>query len=220
MEQVFFAHNAAIVRATFQAGIDNKPLSLEGLKLAGAGYLERSFAFASLVLASPVIGLLALVNRLTSNGPAFYSQLRVGKDGALFPLFKIRTMVVDAEATSGAVLSWSGDPRVTPFGKFLRKTHLDELPQLVNVIRGEMSFIGPRPERPEFVKEFSEVVGHYMLRHRAKPGITGLAQICCGYHASPEEKLKYDLVFLRNKNSFRLLAFILYRTVIKVALQQ
>ncbi|MBI1861767.1 MAG: sugar transferase [Deltaproteobacteria bacterium] len=157
------------------------------------------------------------MNRITSRGPAFYSQTRVGKDGKSFQILKLRTMVEGAERTTGAVLSWSGDPRVTTLGALLRKTHLDELPQLLNIARGEMGFIGPRPERPEFVSQFRREVPNYSLRLSVKPGVTGLAQICCPYDVSVHEKLHYDLIYLVNRGSLRLSFFILSRTLLKVA---
>ncbi len=219
MEEVFFSHNAAIVRASFPVSMDSG-MTMEEFRDASAGYLERGFALVILALAGPAILLFALINRIASHGPAFYSQIRVGKGGSLFPVYKLRTMVLEAEKKTGAILSWEGDPRITPLGRFLRKTHLDELPQLLNILRGEMSFIGPRPERPEFVRKFEDEVNRYTLRHKTRPGITGLAQICCGYHATAEEKLEYDLVFIRNKHSLRMIGFILYRTALKVLQRQ
>lgn len=217
MEQVFFAENAAIVRATFPISLDS--INLEELTSRGAGYVERIFAVAVLALAAPVIFCLALLIKLTSKGPVFYKQVRVGKEGKDFTLYKLRSMIQNAEAATGPVLSWKGDSRVTKFGNFLRKTHLDELPQLFNMARGEMSLLGPRPERPEFVEKFRDAIPRYSLRLKTKPGITGLAQICCGYDASPEEKLEYDLVYIRNKHDVRMVGFILYRTFTKVLFQ-
>lgn len=177
---------------------------------------ERGLALLLLVIASPVLLACALLVKLTSNGPGIYRQMRVGKDGRVFPIFKLRSMVVDAEAETGPVLSREADPRVTLVGKFLRNSHLDELPQLLNIVRGEMSFVGPRPERPEFVSRFKESIPKYRLRHAAKPGITGLAQVCLRYDAAPEEKLKYDLRHVTGERSLKLNLFILYKTFMKV----
>jgi lipopolysaccharide/colanic/teichoic acid biosynthesis glycosyltransferase len=126
----------------------------------------------------PVIGALILITRLNSRGPGLYSQERVGFGGKTFTLYKIRSMRVDAEKGTGAVWARVGDNRVTRLGKFLRWSHLDELPQLFNVLKGEMCFIGPRPERPVFVNEFKQVISRYNERLWSPPGITGLAQIC------------------------------------------
>jgi lipopolysaccharide/colanic/teichoic acid biosynthesis glycosyltransferase len=139
---------------------------------------ERLFAALLLVPAAPVIAVLILIVRWTSKGPGIYSQTRVGKDGAIFTMYKLRSMRCDAEAKTGAV--WAGlghDPRMTRVGYWLRRLHLDELPQLVNVIRGDMSLVGPRPERPEFVSILSDAIPGYLDRLAVKPGITGLAQI-------------------------------------------
>ncbi|GAB6164108.1 hypothetical protein JCM19992_01080 [Thermostilla marina] len=135
---------------------------------------------AALVIASviwPVIVVLAVLVKLTSKGPAFYVQERVGRDGRIFRLFKLRSMRHDAEQLTGPVWTDEDDPRITPFGRFLRKTHLDELPQLYNVLRGEMTIVGPRPERPNFVEDLKKTIPAYDARHLVLPGITGLAQI-------------------------------------------
>ena len=148
-----------------------------------AGYASwktaMDLAVASLLVvpAGAVIALLVLLVRATSKGPGIYRQLRVGQDGRQFTIYKIRTMRVDAEAASGPVWTQPRDPRVILLGRILRKMHLDELPQIFNVLRGEMSFVGPRPERPEFVRVLSEAVPDYRERIAVRPGITGLAQI-------------------------------------------
>lgn len=140
-------------------------------------FCDAVLSLTLLVLTAPVVLLAALLVKLTSPGPAFYTQTRVGKDGQLFTIFKLRTMTHNCEARSGAVWSSTYDPRVTPLGKFLRKTHLDELPQLVNVILGHMSLIGPRPERPEIVTVLQDKIDGYTDRLDVRPGITGLAQV-------------------------------------------
>lgn len=163
-------------------------------------FLDRVLAGIFLVLLSPLLGILALLVFLDSPGPVLYWQERVGKDGKVFKLCKFRTMIPDAEKGTGAVLAQKNDPRVTRVGKILRKTRLDELPQLWNVLRGEMSLVGPRPERPEFVERWKKLVPHYEIRLLVKPGITGWAQILGKYDEGPEtvwEKLEYDLYYLR-----------------------
>lgn len=151
-----------------------------------------------LALFSPVMLICAVAVRL---GPAARSSTvkNASVCTANLTLVKFRSMVEGAEAKTGAVLSWSGDPRVTRLGQLLRASHLDELPQLFNVLKGDMAMIGPRPERPDFVKVFNQQVQFYALRARVRPGITGLAQIYLPYDASPEEKLTYDLYYLRQR---------------------
>lgn len=164
-------------------------------------FLDRIFAGIFLALLSPLFGIIALCIILDSPGPVLYRQERVGKDGKIFQLCKFRTMVPDAEKHTGTVLASKNDPRVTRVGKFLRKTRLDELPQLWNVLKGEMSLVGPRPERPEFVERWKKLIPYYDIRLLVKPGITGWAQIRGGYDEGPEtvwEKLEYDLYYLRH----------------------
>lgn len=162
--------------------------------------LEKILASFILLCASPVMLCVAIGIRMTSKGDIFYRQVRVGKGGRTFEILKFRTMVSDAEAQTGHVLSWEDDPRITKFGNFLRKSHLDELPQLFNVISGDMAFIGPRPERPEFTETYDANIEKYSDRHLVKPGITGLAQIALVYDATAEEKLKFDLLYISYRN--------------------
>jgi lipopolysaccharide/colanic/teichoic acid biosynthesis glycosyltransferase len=168
-----------------------------------------------LVFTAPTMLLAAALIRLTSRGPAIYSQTRVGADGREFSLYKLRTMVAGAEARTGPVMATAGDPRVTPIGRILRATHLDELPQLFNVLLGEMSLIGPRPERPHFVRIYRRQFPGYDFRLGVKPGITGLAQTRCRYSTTPALKLRFDLRYIYHY-SLRLDAQIAARTIFTV----
>jgi lipopolysaccharide/colanic/teichoic acid biosynthesis glycosyltransferase len=153
-----------------------------------------------LVPATPLILLAALLVKLTSRGPAFYSQTRLGRFGRPFAIYKMRTMYHDCEKHSGPRWSTAGDPRITPVGRFLRRTHLDELPQLWNVLRGDMSLVGPRPERPEFVPALERSLPNYRGRLLVRPGVTGLAQVQLPADSDMESvrrKLTYDLYYVR-----------------------
>jgi exopolysaccharide biosynthesis polyprenyl glycosylphosphotransferase len=152
-----------------------------------------------------VIPFVWLINRVSSPGPLFYRQQRVGRGGRPFTLIKFRSMIVDAEKHTGAVWATAADKRITPFGRFLRKTRLDELPQCWNVLCGEMSLIGPRPERPELVASLAHEIPFYRLRHAVKPGLTGWAQVKYRYGASVEDaqiKLQYDLYYIKHEGPF------------------
>ncbi len=154
-----------------------------------------------LILFAPVMLIVAIIVKLTSPGPIFHRQTRVGLNGSTFVLYKFRSMHVNAEAATGAVWAQKDDPRVTPPGKWLRRFRLDELPQLLNVLRNEMALVGPRPERPEFVKSLTEKIPYYSYRHCVKPGITGWAQINYKYGDTLEDaimKLEYDLYYIKN----------------------
>lgn len=153
-----------------------------------------------LVLFSWLFAVVALSAKLSSPGPALYRQVRVGRRGKHFVLLKFRTMVADAEKDSGPVLARPGDPRITRVGGILRATHLDEIPQLINILLGEMSFVGPRPERPEFVEVFTRSDPTYQRRFVVRPGLTGLAQVHGRYDSEASDKLKYDLAYLNNLN--------------------
>ncbi len=191
-----------------------------------AGLIERFIALLLLTLLSPLILLLAVAIKLESpGGPVFYRQERVGLDrrgsasqpaeslrrperrrtrgaGKVFVIYKLRTMVPNAEGTTGPIWATGDDPRITRMGRILRHLRLDELPQLINVVQGEMRLIGPRPERPHFVNQLCEEIPGYEHRQKVLPGITGLAQIEREYDASVEDvrtKVKYDLFYVRNK---------------------
>lgn len=154
-----------------------------------------------LLVVLPLLPLVALAIKLSSPGPVLYRQRRVGRFGNIFYCYKFRTMRPDAEADSGPTWAGDDDPRITRVGHFLRTTRLDEIPQLWNVLRGDMSFVGPRPERPEFVEWLAREIPYYHLRHVVRPGITGWAQINYTYGASLEqskEKLRYDLYYIKN----------------------
>ena len=177
--------------------------------------------FASIVLGLtlPFFPLIALLIKLGTPGPVFYFQQRVGTYGKNFTIYKFRSMGVDAEKDNGASWAKEKDPRVTRFGEFMRKTRIDELPQLINVLKGDMSFIGPRPERPEFVGQISQITPYYMERHAVKPGITGWAQVMYPYGASlgdSVEKLRYDLYYINNLSFF--LEFLILFETIKVVI--
>jgi len=162
--------------------------------------IDILFAAPGVVVSTPITFLLALLVRLTSRGPAFYLQERVGKDGRTFKIIKLRTMVVNAEETTGPVWAADNDPRETWLGRILRRTHLDELPQFWNVLRGDMSLIGPRPERPVFVEKFRKEIPHYADRLAVRPGITGWAQVNHPYDRSIEDvrrKLDFDRDYIR-----------------------
>jgi sugar transferase (PEP-CTERM system associated) len=167
--------------------------------------IDLVLASAFLALGWPIFLLVAAAIRCDSPGPIFLRQERVGELGRLFTLLKFRTMVQDAEAQTGPVWAADRDPRITRVGSWLRKTRLDEIPQIWNVFTGEMSFIGPRPERPHFVAELQEKIPYYAERHSVKPGITGWAQVRYPYGSTvedAEEKLQYDLYYVKNMSGF------------------
>jgi sugar transferase (PEP-CTERM system associated) len=191
--------------------------------MAAKRLLDVSVAGVGLLLALPVMALVALAVKLTSPGPVLYHQQRVGHYGRVFTIHKFRSMRQDAEAGTGAVwASKQGDARVTAVGGLLRRTRLDELPQLWNVLRGDMSFVGPRPERPEFVCDLTKQIPFYRQRHMVRPGLTGWAQVRYTYGATTEdalEKLQYDLYYIKNL-SIALDLFIILSTVKTVLLRR
>ena len=189
----------------------------------GKRLVDILVAAVGLVMAAPVMLLVAIAVLVTSRGPALYHQRRVGLSGRIFTVHKFRSMRQDAEASTGPVwASKTGDPRVTPVGRFLRRSRLDELPQLWNVLIGEMSFVGPRPERPEFVDELTAQIPYYGQRHVVRPGLTGWAQVRYSYGASKEdalEKLQYDLYYIKNL-SLALDLLIIVETIKTVVLRR
>lgn len=176
-------------------------------------YLIRGFDVVAsvivLLVMLPVMIVLAILIKLTSLGDILFKQDRVGKNGRIFTLYKFRSMIQDAERHTGPVLARPDDSRITPIGRFMRRTRLDELPQLFNVIRGDMSLVGPRPERPFFVRRHKALQG---VRLSVRPGITGLAQVRGCYHTRPEHKLRYDYLYIRKRSLWLNLAIIL-RTI-------
>jgi exopolysaccharide biosynthesis polyprenyl glycosylphosphotransferase len=165
-------------------------------------FVKRMFdiivSFVGLVLLSPLMLITTVLIKLTSRGPAFYKQERITKGNIRFYVIKFRTMKQNAEDITGPVLSQVNDPRVTPLGRILRRTRIDELPQLINVLKGDMSLVGPRPERPFFVEQFIHDLPEYEHRFAVKAGITGYAQIAGNYGTSAEDKLRYDLMYIRH----------------------
>ncbi len=179
------------------------------------------FALILIVLLLPFFALVALAIRLESPGTIFYSQQRVGKNGKIFSVYKFRSMVQDAEKLSGPVWAQKEDPRITKVGRFMRKTRIDELPQLMNILKGDMSFIGPRPERPFFVESFKKQIPMYTKRLKVKPGVTGLAQVTVGYDETLEdvkEKIRCDIEYIEHADSIKMNLKILWKTIFVVLL--
>jgi exopolysaccharide biosynthesis polyprenyl glycosylphosphotransferase len=200
----------AVERMAYGRGFGQSKLSLVVYRAIGS-----LAAMLGMIVLTPLFLLIGIAIKLNSRGPILYKQERVGAFGKTFNTLKFRSMRIDAEKLSGPVWATDNDPRVTAVGRFLRKVRMDELPQLWNVVRGEMHFVGPRPERPHFVEMLSEHIAYYDLRHSIPPGITGWAQVCASYGSNIEEsrvKLEYDLFYLKNRSPlFDLL--ILFKTV-------
>jgi sugar transferase (PEP-CTERM system associated) len=183
----------------FSDGFRASPLRRAGKRIADIGV-----SLVLLILAAPIMIVTALLIMAESGGPVLYRQRRMGRGGIDFDMLKFRSMVQDAEKKSGPTWAGHDDPRVTRVGKILRKLRLDELPQLINVLRGQMSFVGPRPERRHFVEQLEKEIQYYSLRTTVRPGITGWAQVQYRYGATVEdarEKLKYDLFYIKNSNA-------------------
>lgn len=179
--------------------INLSDVPLQGLNAFAKRAVDLAISFVALVGLAIPMGILALIVRYTSKGPVFYRQERMSLDGSSFAVYKYRSMYDAAEAETGPIWAHDEDPRCTPVGRYLRKFDLDELPQLVNVLKGEMSLVGPRPERPYFVEQFRHRYPHYMLRHKVKSGITGWAQVN-GWrgNTSIEKRIEYDLYYIEN----------------------
>ncbi len=182
---------------------DIPTFAVEKLKLTtGQRCIKRAFditvSLTGIVILLPVMAVIALAVKLTSEGPIFYRQVRLTRGEKSFRLYKFRTMVANAEEKTGPVMTTEGDSRITPAGRVIRKLRLDEIPQLFNVLRGDMSLVGPRPERPNFVEQFKKEIPGYEYRTSVKAGITGLAQVLGKYTTLPEDKLRYDLLYIKN----------------------
>lgn len=191
-------------------------IPLEGWPALSKRLFDVVVTLAALLLALPLGLLAALLLKLDSRGPVFYRQTRVGLDGRIFSMLKFRTMVRDAEQATGPIWSPRNDPRVTRVGRVLRKLSIDELPQLLNVLKGDMSLVGPRPERPELVERFKENIPRYMLRHRVKTGMTGWAQVHGLRGNTPlDKRIEFDIFYIQNW-TFRLDLEILFRTFLKL----
>lgn len=157
-----------------------------------------------LIICIVLIPFIFIINAFANKGTLFYTQERVGKNGDVFKIYKFRTMVENSEA-NGIAFASTNDKRITPFGKFMRKTRMDEFPQFINILKGDMAVIGPRPERPYFVKEIAAIMPFYETRHIIKPGLTGWAQVNYSYGESIEEsliKLQYDLYYIKHRSIF------------------
>ena len=195
--------------------IEVLPLPMPAWEESTKRLFDIGVALVVLLAGLPLWILLTILAGMTSPGPAIFRQKRVGRKGRLFTIYKFRTMCQDAEASSGPVWAKEDDPRFTPVGRWLRKMRLDEVPQLWNVLRGDMSLVGPRPERPYFVEKLRKEIPLYNRRHRVKPGITGWAQVMWHYDTSLEDvqqKVKYDLFYIENM-SLRMDFKILFRTI-------
>jgi len=195
--------------------IDVNDVPLQGFNSIVKRVLDIVISASLLVLLSIPLAILALLVRITSKGPAVFRQERMGLDGRPFAIVKFRSMIDDAERDSGPVWTRENDDRVTPLGRFLRRSNLDELPQLWNVLRGDMSIVGPRPERPHFVEQFKHRIPQYMLRHKVKAGMTGWAQVN-GWRGNTalDKRIEYDLYYIENW-SVRLDLKIMWLTVVK-----
>ncbi|NLV74543.1 MAG: undecaprenyl-phosphate glucose phosphotransferase [Chloroflexi bacterium] len=179
--------------------ISIRDISLRGWRLTTKRIFDIVFSSGALIFFSPLMLIIAAIIKMESKGPVFYSQTRVGLDGKPFQMIKFRSMRSDAESETGPVWAKQNDPRRTRFGTFLRKSSLDELPQFINVLVGDMSVVGPRPERPVFVEQFKQLVPRYAERHREKAGLTGWAQVNgLRGNTSIEERTKYDLYYIEN----------------------
>lgn len=163
--------------------------------------LDIIIGIVGLVISIPILIIFGIMIKKEDGGPIFYKQDRLGKDGKVIFIYKLRSMRIDAEK-NGAVWAEKNDPRITKVGRFIRKTRIDEIPQFLNILKGEMSIIGPRPERPTLTMEFNEKIPGFINRLVVKPGLTGYAQVNGGYDISPEDKIKDDLYYIKNRSVF------------------
>lgn len=161
--------------------------------------LDILLSLLGLTIGIPLIIIFGVLVKLEDGGPIIYKQERLGKDGKIFNLYKVRSMRIDAEKF-GIQWAQNNDPRVLRIGRFIRKTRIDEIPQLFNILKGDMSIVGPRPERPMFTMQFNEDIDGFVNRLSVKPGLTGLAQVNGGYEMTPEEKLEWDIKYIKNKD--------------------
>jgi exopolysaccharide biosynthesis polyprenyl glycosylphosphotransferase len=191
-------HNASLNRVDDMAVFRIESLALTPGQQQAKRLFDIAFSLIGLLLFLPFMLVISAVVEFSTVGPIFYRQLRVGLNGKAFYPVKFRTMFDDAERDLGPVMATAGDQRITPVGRWLRALRLDELPQMINVLKGEMSFVGPRPERPFFVEQFCKDIPEYHFRLKVKPGITGLAQVQGNYNTDAADKLRYDLFYLRN----------------------
>lgn len=186
-------NTTAVVRQASRSASYAKGWASSGAKRG----LDILVSGVALVFSTPFCVVIGLAILLDDGWPILYCQRRVGRGGRVFRVYKFRSMHRDAERYGGAVLAEQDDPRITRVGRLLRKMALDEIPQLLNIFKGDMSWVGPRPERPEFVSRFLEEIPGYGLRHQVRPGLTGMAQVYGRYHTDAAGKLKYDLAYLR-----------------------
>lgn len=176
----------------------SKGYTLSFDQLLAKRILDLIVVIPALIIASPVMILAAIAIKLYDKGPVFYKQVRLTKDDKEFKIYKFRSMIVDAEGDGVAKLAKENDDRITPIGHFIRATRIDELPQLFNILKGEMSFVGPRPERPEIAKEYCKEIPEFSFRTKVKAGLTGYAQVYGKYNTTPYDKLKLDLFYISN----------------------
>lgn len=175
-------------------------IKINNSSLIAKRMLDIILSSLGILLSLPLWLLIALAIKLNDRGPIFYSHYRVGRDGKIFKAYKFRSMIKDAEKEKGPVWAKENDPRITSVGQILRATAFDEFPQLINIFLGDMSFVGPRPERPELVERFRLEIENYDFRHRVKPGLTGIAQVFGKYDTQAKHKLKYDLLYVGNQS--------------------
>jgi exopolysaccharide biosynthesis polyprenyl glycosylphosphotransferase len=178
--------------------LEIKPLSLTIEQKIVKRILDLIIAVIGLIILSPILLIVSLLIKLSDGGKIFYSQERITDDAKIFKVLKFRSMVVNAEKLSGPVLASEDDPRVTKIGRFIRATRIDELPQIINILKGEMSVVGPRPERPYYVNKFTKEISDYKYRTLVRAGLTGLAQVLGKYNTMPEDKVRYDIMYIKN----------------------